>query len=214
MHKNSARADAVNGNDSILVVDDDEIVRGYLECLLVESGYHVSTAASFDEVRAVSAKMQFRLIISDLVFLGQSYSGLDIVKFTLSLYPDCKAIILTSYPSTHTAVASLRLQAVDYLTKPVGQQELLAAVRRAFDSGHYPKAASSLAEEGISLSSREREVLLYLFKGHPIQDVAGMMGCSLSTVKTYTQRIYKKLNVHSRSAAIHEALRQGFLPQE
>lgn len=213
MPKGSTSADAANRDGRILVVDDDEVVRDFLECLLAENGYDVLAVAGFDEAKAAASRMQFRLVIADLVFLEQSYSGLDIVKYLLSLHAECKAIILTSYPSTHTAVASLRLQAIDYLTKPVSQEDLLAAVRRAFHSSNYD-AASSLDEDAAVLSSREKEVLEHLFKGHVIHDVAGIMGCSLSTVKTYTQRIYKKLNVHSRAAAIHEALRRGLLPKQ
>lgn len=202
------------GEGRILVVDDDEIIREYLECLLVESGYPVATASDFNEVKAIAGQYRFRLIVSDLVFIDKPYSGLDIVKYLLSVQPECRAIILTNHPSTHTAIASLRMQAVDYLTKPANPKDMLAAVSRAFSSnlGRAPAPDDSVVDTG--LSARERELLGHLFQGHGFSDVAKMMGCSLSTVKTYTQRIYKKLNVHSRSAAVHEAIRQGILRRQ
>ena len=97
----------------ILIVDDDEIVRLFLECLLVANGYQVSMASNFDEAKAAISSQKYVLIICDLVFLGKPYSGLEIIKHTQSVYPKCKAVVLTSYPSTHTAVESLRMQAVD-----------------------------------------------------------------------------------------------------
>lgn len=197
----------------ILVVDDDEIIREYLECLLAESGYEVVTAEDFDEVKAIADQQQFRLIVSDLVFIDKPYSGLDIVKYLIFQQPECKAIILTNHPSTHTAVASLRMQAVDYLTKPVNPKDVLAAVSRALSSDFRQPLAPELVSD-IALSTRERELLDHLYQGHGFNNVAKMMGCSLSTVKTYTQRIYKKLNVHSRSAAVHEAIRQGILRRQ
>lgn len=197
----------------VLVVDDDEIIREYLECLLVESGYEVVTASDFNEVKAIVGQQRFRLIVSDLVFIDKPYSGLDIVKHLISQQPECKAIILTNHPSTHTAVASLRMQAVDYLTKPVNPKDVLAAVRRALSADSRMSLAAEAASD-IALSTRERELLGHLYQGHGFNDVARIMGCSLSTVKTYTQRIYKKLNVHSRSAAVHEAIRQGILRRQ
>lgn len=211
--ENMNRADGTK-EKWVLVVDDDEIIREYLECLLEENGFPAMTASDFSEVKAIADKQQLAVIVSDLVFLEQPYSGLDIVKYVLNEQPQCKAIILTNHPSTHTAIASLRMQAVDYLTKPATPQDLLAAVGRALASSRELTSVPDEVQAEVSLSVREMELLGHLFQGHGFNDVARMMGCSMSTVKTYTQRVYKKLDVHSRSAAIHEALKQGLLRQQ
>jgi DNA-binding NarL/FixJ family response regulator len=201
-------------SDWILVVDDDEIIRIYLECLLVENGYRVSVASDFDEAKAAISRQEYALIISDLVFLEKTYSGMDIVKHARFVCPKCKAIILTSYPSTHTAIASLRMQVVDYLTKPASQEDILSAVRQALCGNGNHMGFSSHENDRIALSAREKDVLLHLFQGYAFSEIAILMGCSLSTVQTYSRRIYKKLGVHSRSEATHEALRQGLISQE
>ena len=201
-------------SDWILVVDDDEIIRIYLECLLVENGYQVSAVSDFDEAKAAMSGQEYALIICDLVFLEQSYSGMDIVKHARSIYPKCKAIILTSYPSTHTAITSLRMQVVDYLTKPASQEDILSAVRLALRGDNSCIASGSHEGDGIILSAREKDVLLHLFQGYAFSEMAALMGCSLSTVQTYSRRIYRKLGVHSRSEATHEALRQGLIHYE
>lgn len=196
------------GKERILIVDDDEIIRAFLECVLVEHGYQVTSAPDFGAVKNALSRQGYDLILADLVFLEKLYSGLDIVTHTLSVYPACRAIILTSYPSTHTAIASLRLQAADYLIKPVSENSLLGAVRNALDDRQRLPLPDGSA---ISLSAREKETLMYIFKGYNFGEIARNMGCSLSTVKTYSRRIYKKLEVNSRSEAIHEALRQGLI---
>ncbi len=61
------------------------------------------------------------------------------------------------------------------------------------------------------LSGREREVLLLLAKGCSYQDVAELIGCTTATTQTYVKRIYKKLNVHSRSEAVFEAASLGMI---
>jgi DNA-binding NarL/FixJ family response regulator len=198
-------------SDWILVVDDDEIIRIYLECLLVENGYRVSVASDFDEAKAAMSKQEYALIISDLVFLEKPYSGMELIKHAQSVCPKCKAIVLTSYPSTHTAIISLRMQVVDYLTKPANQEDILCAVRRALCGNDNHMVLSSHENDGIALSAREKDVLLHLFQGYAFSEMAILMGCSLSTVQTYSRRIYKKLGVHSRSEAVHEALRQGLI---
>jgi DNA-binding NarL/FixJ family response regulator len=198
-------------SDWVLVVDDDEIIRAYLECLLVENGYRVLTASGFGEARNALSQQEFGLIIFELVFFEKPYSGLDIVKHITSVYPKCKTIIMTSYPSMHTAIAALRLQVTDYLAKPVSQKDVLSAVRRALCGNDSHMAIDSYENDEMPLSAREKDVLLHLFQGHAFSEMARLMGCSLSTVKTYSRRIYKKLGVHSRSEAIHEALRQGLI---
>lgn len=200
--------------DWILVVDDDEIVRIYLESLLAENGYQVSTASNFDEAKAAMSAQEYALLICDLVFLEKPYSGIEIVKHARSVYPKSKAIILTSYPSTHTAITSLRMQVADYVIKPVSQEDVLSAVRKALCVNGSQIDLSFHENDEIALSAREKDVLLHLFQGYAFSEVATLMGCSLSTVQTYSRRIYKKLGVHSRSEATHEALRQGLIRQE
>jgi len=190
----------------ILIVDDDVVVRTYLECLLVENGYQVSMASDFSQVKDALSQHEFGLVIADILFPDMSYSGLDIVKYVASVYPRSKAIIITSYPSTHTAIAALRLHAVDYLPKPSSHDEILAAIGRAFDERDMYGGKGSLEKAESLLSKREHELLLLLFKGFSFSEVAETMGCSLATAKTYSRRIYKKLGVNSRSEAVHEAI--------
>jgi len=72
----------------------------------------------------------------------------------------------------------------------------------------YPTDSKEADE---SLSDREKQVLHLLAKGCSYNDAATMMGCTPSTIQTYVKRIYKKLNVHSRSEAVFEAANLGII---
>lgn len=195
----------------ILVVDDDSIIRTYLEAILSENGYMVSLASDFEAVKTLLYRNSFDLIIADLLFLERNYSGLDIIRHVTTAHPGCKAIVMTSYPSTHTAIAALRLSAVDYLCKPATRQEIMAAVSKAFADSVKEDAKSDSPDSDITLSKREMEMLNLLFRGDSFSEIALQMSCSLPTVKTFSQRTYKKLGVKTRAAAIHAAIKCGII---
>ena len=69
----------------------------------------------------------------------------------------------------------------------------------------------ALDEEHISLTNREIEVLLLLGKGCKYQEIAALLECCISTVQQHIKCLYKKLNVHSRSQAVHEAVQMGLI---
>ena len=67
-----------------------------------------------------------------------------------------------------------------------------------------------MAESGV-LSPREKEVLLMCAKGYSYEEIAPLLGLSRHTVTTFVKRIYRKLQVHSRTEAVYEARRMGLL---
>ena len=192
-------------NHRILVVDDDPTMQCALQCLLESDGYSVSTASSFAGVRNILHKDQFHLALVDLVFRDQSYSGFDIIKHIDAKQSACKIIVITGFPSMDAAIDSLRLRVHDFFSKPIMPSKILSAVRESLNdrAGNPP---SQLIPSSISLSKKEQDVLFLLYKGLSYHEIAGTLHCSVSTVQTHIKRIYKKLGVHSRSEAVHEAL--------
>lgn len=193
----------------ILVVDDDEVTRLYLEHALVAHGYQVSVAENFDAVKSSMQRENYALVMMDLVFVDCNYSGFDILEYVRSVCTDCGIIIMTSYPCTDSAVQALRIKASDYLTKPVRKAELISTVEKVLQDkvpiiGPDKESAAAIRE--LALSSREMEVLQMLFKGYNYTEIAEMLDCGTSTAKTYGKRVYKKLGVQSRSEAVYEAL--------
>ncbi len=197
----------------ILVVDDEEVVRLYLERLLSEHGYKVMAVADFDSVKK-AFHQHYALVLMDLVFVDSPYSGFEIVEHIKFVQPQCPVIIMTSHPSTHSAVNALRHKAFDYLEKPIKAAELLKSVRQAINEtgrSHVEEHIARSDNHDLHLSEREREVLQMLYKGCTYPEIAKILHTSLSTSKTYGKRIYKKLGVHSRAEAIHEALQMHLI---
>jgi DNA-binding NtrC family response regulator len=123
----------------VLVVDDDPIVADSLAELLRAEGYDPATASGVDEaidaIRAAEhghaehAPEPFSVVISDVAMPGRS--GAELLAHATEHHPDLAVVMLTGYGHVEGAVESLRLGAVDYLTKPVVDDELRVALQRA-----------------------------------------------------------------------------------
>lgn len=131
---------------SILLVDDDAILRDRMARALRERGHDVRTAASFDEAVAATKEESAELAVVDLKMPGRS--GLELIGALKGIDPGTRVFVLTGFGSIATAVEAMKLGASHYLTKPVDVDELLAAFDRADDA--------VLPESGIPTPSLAR----------------------------------------------------------
>lgn len=115
---------------NILIVDDEESIRFTFEDFLTEDGYTVSTAASYDEAIDLLKEADFDLLFVDIIMDGKT--GIDLLREVRQKIPNAQVIIITGAPSVKTAAEALRLGALDYILKPVRQDDLLRAARIAF----------------------------------------------------------------------------------
>ncbi|WP_051261121.1 response regulator [Desulfovibrio inopinatus] len=113
----------------LLVIDDSWPVRLSFERMLREAGYHVSSAATFEEGERFIAEIAFDLVLTDII-LDES-SGLDLLAYVKSVAPETPVIVITGQPDIDVATNALRLGAFDFLQKPVVRTELLRSVTRA-----------------------------------------------------------------------------------
>ncbi len=121
---------------SVLVVDDDRIVAASIADLLARDGYRTAAAASGEEAlgcietaQGGTAPRPFAVIIVDMSLPGMS--GLELIKMLRREHPDIVALGITGYPTVEAAVAAIRTGAMDYLSKPVVDDELRIAVEKA-----------------------------------------------------------------------------------
>lgn len=105
-----------NKTIKILVADDRENIRLLLTAAFEELGYQVMTASYGDEALEIISKEYFDIIITDLNMPGKS--GMDVLKYAKSMYPDTEVIIITAYGTIEKAVEAMRLGAHDFITKP------------------------------------------------------------------------------------------------
>ena len=115
------------GQKSVLVVDDEPIVRESLRDWLEDAGYQVATAESAEEALEMVEKQDFGVMVLDLRLPGKT--GLTVLREVKAVKPQIKSIIITAYPSEETAAEATKLGVVDYLVKPVAPDELERLIR-------------------------------------------------------------------------------------
>ncbi len=115
-----------------LVVDDDQDSCDLIERILKKDGYRVTTLTDGRKVEDELRKSDVHLALVDLKM--PEISGLDVAQIIRRHDNDCAVILMTGYATLDSAVSALRGGVVDYLRKPVREDELLGAVRRALSA--------------------------------------------------------------------------------
>ena len=138
----------------ILVVDDDQDSVELVEKILKKDGYRVVSLTDGRKVDEELRKNEIHLAVVDLKM--PEVSGLDVVEMIRHHDSDCAVILMTGYATLDSAVSALRGGVVDYLRKPVREDELLGAVRRALAA----KGLALLPEEELhrNIGSAIREL--------------------------------------------------------
>ena len=113
----------------LLIVDDEEIMRTFLNEVLREEGYEIQLAASGREAVDILNASAFDIVLTDIVM--PELDGLGVVAATKELSYEVDVIVMTGYASMETAVESMKLGAVDYITKPfnIDQIRIIVANR-------------------------------------------------------------------------------------
>ncbi len=113
----------------ILVVDDEESIREFLEIMLKKEGYEVTTAVDGAEGKEFIQKKTFDLVISDLQM--PRLNGLELLKYSKENYPDLTFMMITAFGTTESAVEAMKLGAYDYITKPFKIDEVRLNISNA-----------------------------------------------------------------------------------
>ncbi len=129
----------------IIVVDDEKSICSNVEKILKKGNYEVVRAESADEALEKMAMDSFSLLISDIVMPGKN--GLELLKMVKKQWPLTKAVMMTAYASTETAVKAIKMGALDYIPKPFTPDELRSTVERALD-GELEEAPTTEQERG------------------------------------------------------------------
>jgi len=148
-------------------------------------------------------------------------SGLEVVRAVVRDQLPTRVLLLSAFADGAVVFQALQEGAAGYLTKDASRGELVEAVARVA-AGHTvipPELAGGLADQIRSrsssetpvLSERERQVLEAFSRGLSIPQASAELFLGVSTIKTYTQRLYEKLGVSDRAAAVAEAMRRGLL---
>ncbi|WP_226703980.1 response regulator [Microbulbifer elongatus] len=110
----------------LLIVDDEQSTRDMLERAMTRRGFDTRVAASVDDAQGLIARERFDCALLDLKIRHDS--GLELIAPLRAANPRARIILLTGYSSIPTAVAAIKLGADDYLCKPAGGEQLIAAL--------------------------------------------------------------------------------------
>jgi DNA-binding NtrC family response regulator len=155
---------------SILIVDDDELMRSFLSTILREEGHRVAEARNGKEGLAKLLDGEFDLVITDLRM--PDLSGLDFMRLGKKEKPDVRWIIITAYGSIGNAVEAMKAGASDYLTKPFhNPDELRHVIRRVLREAEAERTISLLSEE----LGRQFPPTEMIFLGEKMQQVYQMV---------------------------------------
>lgn len=114
---------------SILVVDDEKSIRVTISAFLKRDGYEVMTAENAEAALELLDKHEFDTVLTDIVMPRRS--GVSLLKDIHGKQSNVQVIMMTGEPTVETAVDAVRLEARDYLAKPISRDDLLKAVRQA-----------------------------------------------------------------------------------
>ncbi|WII72006.1 sigma-54 dependent transcriptional regulator [Bdellovibrio sp. 22V] len=129
----------------ILVVDDEESIREFLEIMLKKEGYEVTLAEDGQKAKDLLTKKTFDMIISDLQM--PHVTGIELLKHVKETYPDTVFMLITAFGTTETAVEAMKMGAYDYLTKPFKIDEVRLNIQNALRSRNLEVENRTLKKE-------------------------------------------------------------------
>ena len=205
--------EARNMDITVSIVEDDDALRETLARYVNTRGFRcLSAHGNAEEALREVPKFKPAVVLMDINLPRKS--GIECVAELKKLTPASKCIILTSFEDTELIFHALAAGALGYLLKGVRPAKLLESIREVHEGGSpmssqiARKVVASFQKpprQGLAeaqLSDREQQVLDCLAKGLLYKQIAAHMGIGLGTVRTYTQRIYEKLHVHTRTEAV------------
>lgn len=129
----------------ILVVDDEESIREFLEIMLKKEGYEVTTAEDGQNAKDILQKKSFDMVISDLQM--PKVTGIELLKHVKDSYPETVFMLITAFGTTETAVEAMKMGAYDYVTKPFKIDEVRMNIANALKSQNLEVEVRTLKKE-------------------------------------------------------------------
>jgi FixJ family two-component response regulator len=186
-------------SQKVFIVDDDSAVLKALEHLIVAAGLEVRTFASSREFLAQHDPAMPGCVVLDLAMPG--LDGLTLQEELVKSGAARPIIFLTGEGKIPQSVRAMKAGAVDFLTKPVDDEALLAAIRTALDRDEAMRRAQeelvAIRHRFAGLTARERQVLELIIAGRLNKQIADELGIGERTVKFHRAHIMEKIAVHS-----------------
>jgi DNA-binding NarL/FixJ family response regulator len=205
---------------TIMIVEDDDRIRNYLNALLSGSG-EFDVAASFPDAESALTYCEnglanaVELILTDIQLPGKS--GIELISWLKPLRPEIQFMVLTSFDDADRVFKALKAGATGYILKTTEPAKLIEALRDLRKGGSpmsneiARKVVNAFQQDIIyidakeKLSAREKEILQWMAKGFSYKEIAGELSISIETVRTHIRNIYDKLHAGNKSEALRKA---------
>lgn len=188
----------------VLIVDDDDEVRVSVQELVESVGLDTACFASTQELMQSSLDERVGCLVLDVRLPGRS--GLDFQQHLNSNGNAKPIIFLTGHADVPMTVEAMKAGAVDFLTKPFREQNLLDAIKTGIERDVAQRAAASVVQQHLdrfeTLTARERQVLREVAKGRLNKQIAFDLGISIVTVKLHRCNVMRKMHATSVGSLI------------
>lgn len=184
---------------TVFVVDDDQVNRDLLQCLMESVDLAVETFASAREFLDAFQPGRCGCLLLDVRMPGMS--GIELQKELAHRRIDLPVIIVTGHSNVQMAVGAMKKGAFDFIEKPFNNQQLLDLVQKAMKedvslAGERSRKAE--IDKRLSLlTPRERQVLDQITAGKPNKQIAHELGIGQRTVEVHRARVMKKIQAKS-----------------
>jgi FixJ family two-component response regulator len=199
---------------TIFLVDDDSGVLKSLTILLETSSYDVRTFSSAQEFLS-----RHDASVPGCAVFDVAMPDLDGLQLQASLSKEGiqrPVIFITGYGDVPTSVRAMKAGAVDFMTKPVSEEQLLDAIARAIEKDAEARKLHqkrvSINAQFAKLSPREYQVLTHVIAGRLNKQIAHDLGTAVNTVKVHRSQVMKKIGVKSVAELVRVAQQAGVQP--
>ena len=194
---------------TVFLVDDDEAVRNSLHLLLSTYGLPVQSFASGEAFLAAWQQDHVGCLVLDIRMGG--ISGLTLQDLMLERSIHLPIVFITGHGDLNACRRAFRAGAVDFLTKPVDEQALIASVRKGvlqdIRRQRTQTEVADLRDKLSQLSEREQEVLELMLEGLPNKLIARRIDLSTRTVESHRARIFTKLGANSLAQLVRQVVK-------
>jgi FixJ family two-component response regulator len=196
---------------NVFVVDDDAAVRRALGRLLRSAGYEPETFACAEDFLKGSHFEAPGCILADIQLPG--LNGLELQQTLADANRQLAIVFITGHGDVPMSVRAMKAGAVDFLSKPFDDEELLQAVAQALNKSRRERSEQEEVAEILrrlsTLTAREREVLCHIVAGQLNKQAAADLGVVEKTIKVHRARVMDKMGTSSLAELVTMATRTG-----
>jgi FixJ family two-component response regulator len=196
-----------DNNPVVFVIDDNPAVREALDGLIRSVHLSVRTFGSTEEFLQFKRPDAPGCLVLDVRLPG--LSGLDFQKEMAKSNIDLPVIFITGHGDVPMSVRAIKAGAIEFLSKPFRDQDLLDAIHAGLERDRARRQASAvvaaLREHFASLTTREREIMLKVASGRPNKQIAAELKLSEVTVKVHRRHVMRKMNARSLADLVRMA---------